>query len=399
MLSLSKKIATIEESQTLLLFARAKKMKAEGHDVVSLTAGEPDFPTPDKIKQAAVAALDQNFTKYTPNPGMPELREAVAKKFRDDNGIETEASRILVSSGAKQSVYNALQAICNKGEQVLIPAPYWVSYPEMVKLADGKPVIVKTSFQNQFKMTPKDLEKAITPKTKAIIVCSPSNPTGAVYSRDEMDAIAAVLAEAKIYILADEIYEKIIYDGAEHVSLGSYEALKDRTITINGVSKAYSMTGWRLGYMTAPRGVFENAAKIQGQMTSNASSISQKGALAALTLPLKNELDAMLKEFDHRRRFLMSIFDGIGIPYVKPKGAFYLFANVKKLLGKTIDGMDIRTDDDFCEFMLTKHLVAMVPGSGFGAKDWVRMSYACSVDELRKASNRIEAAAEQLRTA
>jgi len=399
MLSLSKKIATIEESQTLLLFARAKKMRAEGLDVVSLTAGEPDFGTPDPIKQAAVKALEQNFTHYTPNPGVPELREAIAKKFREENAIETDASRILVSSGAKQSVYNALQAICNKGEQVLIPAPYWVSYPEMVKLADGKPVIVKTSFKNQFKMTPKELEKAITPKTKAIIICSPSNPTGAVYTKDEIDALVEVLAAAKIYIIADEIYEKIMYDGETHVSLGSYESIKDRVITINGVSKAYAMTGWRLGYMTAPKDVFENAAKIQGQMTSNASSISQKAAIAALTLPLKNEIDAMVKEFDHRRRFLMSIFDGIGVPYVTPKGAFYLFADVKKLLGKTVDGMEIKTDDEFCEFMLTKHLVAMVPGGGFGAKNWVRMSYACSVDELRKASNRWETAVEQLRGA
>jgi aspartate aminotransferase len=397
MLSLSKKVSTIAESQTLLLFARAKKMRADGQDVVSLTAGEPDFPTPLPIKQAAMKALDDNFTKYTPNPGMPELREAVANKFREENGIETDASRILVSSGAKQSVYNALQAICNKSDEVLIPAPYWVSYPEMVKLADAKPVIIDTAFENQFKLTPKELKKAITPKTKAIILCSPSNPTGAVYTRAELDALVDVFADSRMYIIADEIYEKIIYDGEEHISLGSYEQVKDRTITVNGVSKAYAMTGWRLGYMTSPPEVFKNAAKIQGQMTSNASSISQKGALAALTLPLKNELSAMVSEFDHRRRFLTSICDGLGIPYIRPKGAFYLFANVASLLGSRADGVDIKTADDFCEYMLTKHLVAMVPGASFGAPDWLRMSYACSVDELRKASNRWEEAVERLK--
>ncbi|MBF8247232.1 MAG: Aminotransferase, partial [Bacteroidetes bacterium] len=267
---LSKKIANIEGSATMRLFTRAKKMKAEGIDVVSLTAGEPDFPTPQLIKDAGIKAIQENFTKYTPNQGIPELLKAVAEKFRRDNNLNFEPGQILVSCGAKHSLYNALQALCSRGDEVIIPAPYWVSYPEMTKLVDAVPVIVKTSQANHFKMTPVQLKKAITKKTKLMIFCSPSNPTGAVYTREEIEGLAEVVRKTGIYVISDEIYEKVIYDGMHHVSFGSIDSVKDQVVTVNGVSKAYSMTGWRIGFLGARKDIAEAAEKVQSQITSNA---------------------------------------------------------------------------------------------------------------------------------
>ncbi len=367
-------------------------MKAEGLDVVSLTAGEPDFPTPHRIKDGAVRAIQENFTKYTANQGIPELRSAIAAKFKRENGIETDPSRVLVSNGAKHSVYNALQAICNRGDDVIIPAPYWVSYPEMVKLVDAKPILVKTRFANQFKMTPQQLARAVTPRTKALILCTPSNPTGAVYSELELRALAAIVEKKSFYVIADEIYEKILYDGATHFSLGSIYSIADRVITVNGASKAFAMTGWRIGFMTAAAEIIAAAEKVQGQVTSNASSVSQKAILAGLTNDLSAEIAAMVHEFDRRRKFLMQAFNEAKIEYVFPRGAFYLFFNAKQFLAGRVDGKRLKTTEELCEHLLTHHLVAMVPGGGFGAPDWVRLSYACSMQDLEKAVARLQQA-------
>lgn len=382
----------------MMLFARAKKMKAEGIDVVSLTAGEPDFPTPQIIKDAGIKAIQENFTKYTANQGIPELLKAVAEKFRRDNNLEFEASQILVSCGAKHSLYNALQAVCNRGDEVVIPAPYWVSYPEMTKLVDATPVIVKTSQDNQFKITPAQLKKAITKKTKAMIFCSPSNPTGAVYTEEEIIAIAQVVKSSGIYVISDEIYEKVIYDGLSHFSMGSIDAVRDQVITVNGVSKAYSMTGWRIGFLGARKDITEAAEKVQSQITSNANAIAQKAAYAALCNNLDGEVKAMVQEFDRRRHYLVSEFQKInGLQFIYPRGAFYVFANFGNFLNKSVNGTKIKTADELCEHLLTKHLVATVPGSGFGARDWVRMSYACSMADLQKATERLHRALGELR--
>jgi len=387
---LSKKARSVQPSQTLLLFARAKKMKAEGIDVVSFTAGEPDFPTPQIVKDAGVRAINENFTKYTQNRGIPDLLNAIAAKFKKDNNLSFEPSQILVSSGAKHSVYNALQAMCNPRDEVIIPSPFWVSYPEMVRLADAVPVPVKTSFQNQFKMTPAQLKRAITPKTKALMLNTPSNPTGAVYSREELEGIADVVKNSGIFVIADEIYEKVIYDDERHFSIGSLERIRDQVITVNGVSKAYSMTGWRIGFMGGHPDVIGLAEKIQGQATSNANSIAQRAALAALANNLDPQIRVMVTEFDRRRRYLIQEFQSLGIDFVFPKGAFYLFFNVKQFLGASADGKKLRSSDDLCEFLLMVHKVALVPGTGFGDKNWVRMSYACSMEDLQKGVERIK---------
>ncbi|MBI2618533.1 MAG: pyridoxal phosphate-dependent aminotransferase [Ignavibacteriales bacterium] len=391
MKSLSRKALTIEPSQTLALFARAKNMKAEGIDVVSFTAGEPDFPTPAIIKDAGIKAIQENFTKYTPNPGIPELRKAIAEKLKKENQVAVEPSQILVSNGAKHSVFNALQAICNKGDEAIIPAPFWVSYPEMVKLVDAKPVLVKTTFANQFKMTAAQLKKAITKKTKLLIINSPSNPTGAVYTPEELAEIGKVVASAGIYVIADEIYEKVIFDGIRHFSLGSIKEIRDQVITVNGCSKAYSMTGWRIGFMAAKREIIKAAEDYQGQVTSNANSIAQRAALAAFTNNLDADLNSMVSEFDRRRRYLLGQFREIeGIDFVYPRGAFYLFFHAKSYLNKAFDGKRMKSSDDLCEYLLLEHQVAMVPGTGFGDRNWIRLSYACSMEDLQKGVERLK---------
>ncbi len=387
---LSKKIAGIEESQTQLLASRARQLKAEGIDVVSLTAGEPDFPTPQLVKDAAVRAINENFTKYTANQGIPDLLKAIAEKFHRDNGIQFSPSQILVSCGAKHSIYNALQAICDKGNEVIIPAPYWVSYPEMVKLVDATPVIIATTAKNQFKMTPAQLSRAITKKTKAFILCSPSNPTGSVYTQAEIEQLARIVEKTGIYVISDEIYEKVVYDGVKHFSMGSIDAVHNQVITVNGVSKVYSMTGWRIGYMGAHREIVQAAEKIQSQMTSNASSISQRAALAALTNDLDSEVRVMVDEFDRRRHFLMDEMKKIPqLEFIYPRGSFTLFLNIKPYLKKKVHAKQIGTSDSLCDYFLNEHSVAMVPGTGFGAPEWIRISYACSMADLQKAAERL----------
>lgn len=393
---LSKKVLALEESKTLALSARAKRMKADGIDVVNLTAGEPDFPTPEPVKRAGIAAITENFTKYTANAGIPELLKAIAEKLRRENNLFFEPSQILVSNGAKHSVFNALQALCNQRDEVIIPAPYWVSYPEIAKLVDATPVIIKTKGDGDCKMTPVQLKRAMTKKSKVLILNSPCNPTGAVYTREELEAIAGVIAKTKIVVVSDEIYEKVLYDGHTHFSIGSVEAIRDRVITVNGVSKAFSMTGWRIGYAAGPKDVIAAMDKIQGQVTSNASSISQRAALAALTTDLTSDLQMMLREFDRRRQYLIESFKTMGIRFIHPCGAFYLFFNVKTFLNKRIGKTRLRNSDELCEQILLRHNVAMIPGTSFGAKEWVRISYACSMEELKKGVERLKRGFEDL---
>ena len=394
--SLSKKVAAAEASQTLALTALAKKMKAEGIDVLSLTAGEPDFPTPQHIKDAAVKAIQENFTKYTINTGIPELRKVISEKLLRDNNIAVDPSQILVSNGAKHSIFNALQAIVNKGDEVIIPAPYWVSYPEMVKLVDGKPVILKTTEKTDFKISASQLKKAITKKSKALILCSPSNPTGSVYSPDELQEIAKVIEKTGIYVIADEIYEKVIYDDAKHFSLASIPEIKDFIITVNGVSKAYSMTGWRIGFMAANKAVIDAADKVQSQVTSAPNSIAQKAALAAFA-GNDNEVHAMTAEFKRRRDYIFSEMIKIpGVTSTNPKGAFYLFPNISAFFGKSFNGQKIKNSDDVAQFLIKEAQVVTVPGSGFGANNNIRLSYACSMQELEKAVSRMRNAFAKL---
>jgi aspartate aminotransferase len=387
--SLSRVVEKTEASQTLALTALAKKMYAEGIDVVTLTAGEPDFPTPFHVKEAAKKAIEDNRTTYTQNAGIPELRKAIAEKFLKDNNLAFSPDQILVSNGAKHSLYNTLKAICNEGDEVIIPAPYWVSYPQMVALVDSIPVVVQTREENEFRLTPDELREAITSKTKALLFCTPSNPTGSVYSRKELEELAEVIAENEIYVIADEIYEKVIYDGVQHFSIGSVPAIKDSVVTVNGFSKAYSMTGWRIGFLGARQDIATNAEKVQGQVTSNASSISQYAALAALAGPA-DELRAMAAEFQRRRDFIHGEVTSIeDISCIKPKGAFYVFPNVSAYYGRTFKGKKIESGDDIARFLLDEERVVVVPGSGFGAMDHVRISYACSMTELEKAAERL----------
>ncbi len=390
MKSLSRSVAKAEPSQTLALSALARKLHAEGVDVVTLTAGEPDFPTPFHIKEAAKKAIEDNFTTYTHNAGIPELRQAIAEKFNRDNGLHFDSSQILVSNGAKHSLYNTLKAICNKGDEVIIPSPYWVSYPQMVALVDAKPVFVQTAEEDGFKMTAAQLRQAITKKTKALLFCTPANPTGAVYSQEEIEELARVVEETDIYVIADEIYEKVIYNGAKHFSMGSIEAVKDHVVTVNGVSKAYSMTGWRIGFLGAGKDIVSAAEKVQSQVTSNASSISQHAALAALTGP-EDELKAMAAEFRRRRDFIYPAVTSIkGITCHHPCGAFYVFPNVSSYFGATHAGKVMKSGDDIAQFLLDEEKVVVVPGSGFGSRDHVRISYACSMSELERAAERLE---------
>lgn len=397
MKSLSKKVANAEASQTLALTALAKKLKSEGVDVVSLTAGEPDFPTPRHIKDAAVKAIEENFTKYTVNAGIPELRTAIVNKLKKDNNVPADASQILVSNGAKHSIFNALQAICNKNDEVIIPAPYWVSYPEMVKLVDAVPVILKTTEKTDFKISAAQLKKAVTKKTKALILCSPSNPTGSVYTPDELKEIAKVIQKSGIFVIADEIYEKVIYDGAVHFSLGSIPEIKDQVITVNGVSKAYSMTGWRIGFLAAAQAVVDAAEKVQSQVTSGPNSIAQKAATAAFA-GSDDEVQKMTAEFKKRRDYIHAAMTAIpGVTSTMPGGAFYLFPNVSAFYGKSYNGFKVRNSDDMAQFLIKEAQVVTVPGSGFGANNNIRLSYACSMQELEKAASRMKDALAKLK--
>lgn len=396
MLTLSAKIRNIEESQTLALTAKAKRMKDSGVDVVSLTAGEPDFPTPRHIKEAAIKAIEGNFTKYTPSSGTPELLDAIVRKFSNENDLHFAKDQIVVSTGAKQSIYNALQAICNKGDEVVFFSPYWVSYPEMVKLADATPVVVPTHIDEKFKPDLRKLRQAINAKTKALIINSPNNPSGVVFTRSELEDIAEIVRETNIFVISDEIYEKVMYDGNKHFSIGSIKAIRDQVITVNGVSKAFSMTGWRIGYAGGPLAVMEAAGRVQSQVTSNANSIAQKATIAGLTGSITDIL-SMVDEFKRRRDFVYEKLSAIsGVIVTNPGGAFYFLFDVSKFYGKKFNGLLIKNSADMGTYLLDHHHVASVPGVAFGDDRCLRISYACSMTELEKGTTRIKQGLEVL---
>jgi aspartate aminotransferase len=386
--TISRRAAVLSPSLTLAIDAKAKQMKAEGLDVVGFGAGEPDFDTPQHIKDAAAKALADGFTKYTPSSGIPELRQAIADKFKRDNGLAYKPSQIIVSSGGKHSCFNVIFATCQEGDEVIIPAPYWLSYPEMVKLASAKPVILETSDQTEFKVTPAQLRAAITPRTRLFILNSPSNPTGSLYTREEIKALGDICVEKGVLIMSDEIYEKLVYDGAEHASVAAFsQAHYDHTIVVHGLAKAYSMTGWRLGYLAAPEPIAKAIDAIQSHSTSNPCSFAQKGAVAALNGP-QDHLPKWLAEYAKRRAFAHQKLNSIpGISCVNAKGAFYLFPNIAKLGLKSTE---------FCAKLLEQEKVAAVPGIAFGADDYLRISYATSMANIEKGLDRLEKFAKGL---
>jgi aspartate aminotransferase len=396
-MSVSKKIDHIKESQTTAMTSLSMKLKSEGKDIVNLSAGEPDFPTPRNIKDAAIKAIRDNFTKYTQVEGTTELREAVAEKFRRENGMEVDLPNILISSGGKQSIFNALQAICNPGDEVIIPSPYWVSYPEMVKLVDAIPVILRTREDKGFTFSVEDVASVLSKKTKAMIINTPSNPTGSMLDEATLRGISSLSDQHNFYIISDEVYEKIIYDGHKHFSIGSIPDIRDRVITTSSVSKAYSMTGWRIGFMAASEVIIKNATKIQSQTTSNPSSISQAAALEAIRGP-QVEIEKMRLAFQRRRDIMLNKLSRIeGLVTMKPSGAFYLFPSIRKFLGKKHDTGELKSSLDVAQYLLTKGRVALVPGGAFGSDDHIRISYACSDRELVEAADRISNALGNLR--
>lgn len=387
---LSTRVRGIAPSPTMTMDAKTKQMIAEGHDVVNFTAGEPDFDTPEHIKQAAIDALRQGFTKYTAVGGTPDLRQAICRKLKEENGLEYQPAQIVVSSGAKHSLYNVFQAICDPGDEVIFQSPYWVSYPEMVKLAGGVPVVVRTTAESGFKMTPDQVRAAITPRSRAIILNSPSNPTGAVYTEAELRAIVGVALQHNLYIVTDEIYEYLIYGDLPHVSVASFgPEVKKQTITVNGMSKAFAMTGWRIGYTASETELANAMSALQGHSTSNPVSISQKASLAALNGP-KEPVRQMVAEFRKRRDYMVERLRAIpGMRVPVPEGAFYVFPDVSSFFGKTIRGRTINNSDDLCALLLEEAKVALVPGSGFGAPEGVRLSYATSLENIEKGMDRI----------
>ena len=376
------RLQQLTPSLTLAIDSKAKAMLAEGIEVFGFGAGEPDMDTPEHIKAAAIKALQDGRTKYTPSAGIPELRQAISQKFLKDNGLDYKSSQVIVSTGAKQSCYNAIAAVVNEGDEVIIPAPYWLSYPEMVRMVGGESVLVPTREENNWKITPEDFENAMTPRTKMIIINSPGNPTGSIYTREELKALTEVAAEEDIYILSDEIYEKLTYDGAEHVSVASISPeAYDLTITINGFSKAYAMTGWRLGYLAAPEPIARAIDSMQSHMTSNPCSFAQYGALAALTSDQQCVAD-MREEFDIRRQYMFERLTQIqGVSAVRPQGAFYILANISALGLKS---------QNFADRLLSKSSVAVVPGIAFGDDRTIRLSYATSLDVIKSGLDRIE---------
>jgi len=393
---LSNLISSVEESRTLAITSLIKKLKAEGKNVLSFSAGEPDFPTPAFIKEAAIKAINNNFTYYTANEGYPDLIKTIIKKFKEDNGLEFNPENILVSSGAKHSLFNILLAICNPGDEVIFQSPYWVSYPEMARLARAESVIIDAGVETEYKILPAALEKAITEKTKVFLFNSPSNPTGTVYSKKEILALAEVLKGKDIFVVTDEIYEKIVFDGEEHFSIGTVDFLKDKTITVNGVSKAYSMTGWRIGYAGGPKEIIKLARNLQSHSTSNAASISQAAAQAALSNQ-SPDIDMMVGEFKKRRDFIVSELNKIpGVKCPVPKGAFYVFYDVSSYYGKSVNGLKIKDSTSFCNYILTEQNVGLVPGVAFGNDNCVRMSYACSQAQIEDGLGRLHKALGKL---
>lgn len=379
---LAERLKNINPSLTLAITSKAKKLKSEGSDIVTLAAGEPDFDTPDFIKDAAILAIKSGFTKYTPTTGIPELKAAICEKLKKDNSVEYLPDQIVVSCGAKHSIFNALFTLINKQDEVLIPSPYWVSYPEIVKLCEGKPVFIKTSPANNFKLALKELQRYITLKTKLLILNSPSNPCGSVYSEEELKAIAEICVEKKIFVLSDEIYEKIIYDGLKHASIASLnKKIYDLTVTVNGLSKSYSMTGWRIGYMAAPAYIAEAVSKIQDHSTSNPASVSQKAAVAALGAG-EGFIKDMRQEFQKRRDYLSKRLEPLKkLSFSLPQGAFYIFCGISKTKLNSVT---------FANRLLDEAGVAIIPGCPFGWDNYVRISFATSIEQLTKGMDRIE---------
>ncbi len=392
MAQLSDRLQRLAPSATLAMSQKSSEMKAQGIDVINMSVGEPDFNTPDHIKEAAKQAVDNNFSRYSPVPGYMDLREAIVAKLKKENNLDYTTSEILVSNGAKQSVCNTVMALINPGDEVIIPAPYWVSYPQMVKLAGGTPVIVEAGFEQNFKMTPSQLEAAITPKTRLIILCSPSNPTGSVYSKSELQGLSEViLKHDDLFVLADEIYEHINYIG-KHESIAQFAGMKERSIIVNGVSKAYAMTGWRIGYIAAPEWIVKGCNKLQGQYTSGPCSVSQKAAEFAYTSS-QECVEEMRKAFERRRNLIVKLAKEIpGLEVNTPEGAFYLFPKCSSFFGKKAGDKVIANSTDLALYLLEKGHVATVGGDAFGDPDCFRMSYATSDENIIEAMRRIKEA-------
>lgn len=394
---LSNRAKSLKPSPTLAINAKAKSMLAQGIHVISFGAGEPDFDTPENIKQAAKKALDEGFTKYTPVGGIDELKDAIIKKFQRDSGLSYKRSEVLVSCGGKHSFYNLAQAIFDQGDEVIVPAPYWVSYPPMVSLAGGSPVIVETTEKNEFKITPEALKKAITPKTKALIVNSPSNPTGSAYTKKELEKIAEIALSKNIFVISDEIYEKIVYDGFQFTSIASLsEEMKKRTIIVHGVAKTYSMTGWRIGYTAGSEEIISAMNNIQSQSTSNPTSIAQKASVEALIGP-QSEVEKMVSAFSQRRNYIVDRLNKMrGVSCYKPVGAFYVFPNFSSYYGKVYQGKKIENSTHLADYFLDVAKVAVVPGVEFGADPFERLSFATSMENIKEGLDRVEEAIKKL---
>jgi aspartate aminotransferase len=388
---LSDRINRLSPSATLAMSQRSSELKAQGVDVINMSVGEPDFNTPDAVKQAAKKAIDENYTHYSPVPGYADLKQAIVKKLKNENHLEYTQDQIVVSNGAKQSVCNAIMALISKGDEVIIPAPYWVSYPQMVLMADGDVVFTEATIEQNFKMTPEQLEQVITPKTKLLILCSPSNPTGAVYTQKEMEGLASVLRKhTNVYVICDEIYEHLNYTNTPHASLALCEGMKDRCIIVNGVSKAYAMTGWRIGFIAAPLEIAKACNKLQGQYTSGPCSVSQKAAVEAYTMN-QDCVEQMRKAFERRKNLIVKLAKEIpGFEVNDPEGAFYLFPKCSYYFGKTDGKRVINNSTDFAMFLLEVGHVATVGGDAFGSKDCFRMSYATSDENIIEAMKRIK---------
>lgn len=393
---LSARLQSLSPSETFAMAQKSNELKAQGIDVINMSVGEPDFATPDHIKEAAKKAIDNNFSFYSPVPGFPELRKAICSKLKQENNLDFDPAQIVVSGGAKQSICNVILSIVNKDEEVIIPAPYWVSYPEMVKLAEGKSVFVYAGIDKDFKITPKQLEESITPRTRALILCSPSNPTGSVYTREELKALASVLEKhPNVYVISDEIYEHINYMG-KHESIAQFEEIRDRVIIVNGVSKGYAMTGWRIGWIAAPKWIASACGLLQGQYTSGASSISQKAAEAAYTGD-QACVTEMCSAFERRKNLIKQLLKEIpGLKVNNPMGAFYIFPDCSHYIGKSFNGQKMNSATDLAMFLLEQAHVACVGGDAFGAPGCVRFSYATSDENIAKAIGRVKEALAKL---
>lgn len=395
---LSERARRVQPSPTLAIDSMAKAMRSEGKDVINFGVGEPDFDTPENIKEAAIRAIRNGFTKYTPASGISELKDAIIDKLRRENSLSYTPEEIIISCGAKHSLYNIAQALLQKGDEVIIPVPYWVSYPEQVVLNDATPVFVGTEEEDSFILRPEALRESITPRTKALILNSPSNPTGTTYRKKDLEAIAEICLRHNIIIISDEIYEKLVYDDTHHISIASLgPEMKNRTIVVNGLSKCYAMTGWRIGYAAGPKEIIKAMAAIQSQSTSNPTSIAQKAAVEALRGP-QDSVRLMVEEFDRRRRYMVSELNSIeGVSCTKPTGAFYVFPRIDSFFGRTVSNSIIKNSSDLCMYLLKEALVATVPGSAFGDDRYIRLSYATSMENIKKGMERIREALKRLK--